>query len=125
MTRVVKSRDYRTVVGYIPDEFTISVTGTEEDTVLTYTENYRQSEAFFKGLSKTVTDKMKESGWETDIAYSQYGKITATWRGSRKECLGKMFLELTLQAKCFYDNDDLQSAFDDIEVRETWREDNL
>ena len=126
MTRVLKSREYTTSVGYIPDEFSIMVSGTEEKTNLDYVEMYLQSEAFFSGLSKAVSEKMKSAGWKIHTSYSEgKGRIEAHFEGMRKECIGKMFLELTLQAKCFYENEDLLDAFNDIEVRDTWREDNL
>lgn len=126
MTRVLKSREYTTRVGYIPDEFEIIISGTEEKTTLNYAEVYRQSEAFFSGLSKIVSERMMSSGWEIHTSYSDgKGRIEAHLEGTRKECIGKMFLELTLQAKCFYENEDLLNAFNDVEVRDTWREDNL
>jgi hypothetical protein len=53
MTRVAKFRDYKDAVGYIPDEFDVSITGTEERTRLVYTEIYHQSESFlldFQGV---------------------------------------------------------------------------
>ncbi len=126
MTRVVKSREYNTRVGYIPDEFSIKIWGSEEETKLEYIEVYRQSEAFFSGLSKAVAKKMMTIGWTITTSYKDgEGRINAAHIGTRKDCIGKMFMELTLQAKCFYENDDLLDAFNDVEVEDTWREDNL
>lgn len=126
MTRVLKTREYTTRVGYIPDEFEIRISGTEERTNLDYVEIYRQSEAFFSGLSKAVSEKMRSAGWEIHTSHSDgKGRIEAHFGGMRKECIGKMFLELTLQAKCFFENEDLFDAFNAVEVRDTWREDNL
>ncbi len=126
MTRVVKSRDYKDVVGYIPDEFNVSVTGTEERTLLVYTEIYHQSEAFFLGLSRRISEKMSSLGWTIETHYiSGNGKIIGKYEGTRGECIGKLFLEVAFQAKCFHDHEDLLVAFNDVEVKETWREDEL
>ena len=126
MTRVVKSREYATRVGYIPDEFAITVEGTEEKTTHTYLEVYQQSDPFFTGLSKTVSEKMISAGWKIHTEYSdKNGRIEARFEGNRKECIGTMFLELAFQAKCFYEDEYLLEAFNDVEVRDTWREDNL
>ncbi|MHB8360178.1 MAG: hypothetical protein ACYDDC_00015 [Thermoplasmataceae archaeon] len=126
MTRVVKSRDYKDVIGYIPDEFDVSVTGTEERTRLVYTETYQQSEAFFLGLSKRTSEKMNSLGWAIETNYnSGKGKIIGQYEGNRRECIGKLFLEIAFQAKCFHDHEDLLNAFNNVEVKETWREDEL
>ena len=126
MTRVVKSRDYKDVVGYIPDEFDVSMKGTEERTCLIYTEIYHQSEAFFVGLSKRISEKMNNLGWKVETQYMDgSGKIIGRYEGNRGECIGKMFLELSFQAKCFHDHEDLLDSFNNVEVKETWREDEL
>lgn len=126
MTRVAKSRDYKDVVGYIPDEFDVSVTGTEEKTRLVYMEIYHLNEPFFNGLSKRASDKMKSSGWSVETQYSTgKGIITGQYEGTRGECIGKLFLEISFQAKCFHNHEDLIDAFNNTEVKQTWREDEL
>lgn len=126
MTRVVKSRVYRDEVGYIPDEFDVSFGGTEERTCLVYTEIYHLNEPFFNGLAKRASEKMKSSGWTVETQYSTgKGIITGQYEGTRGECIGKLFLEIALQAKCFHDHEDLIDAFNNTEVKQTWREDEL
>lgn len=61
-----------------------------------------------------------------EIHYSSgNGKIIGRYEGNRRECIGKLFLEVAFQAKCFHDHEDLLVAFNDVEVKETWREDEL
>ena len=67
MTRVVKLREYRTSVGHIPDEFSIS--GIEDKILLEYTEVYlhlQQHEAI-EQVRKKMKDRFFRIGEEVRI----------------------------------------------------------
>lgn len=100
----------------IPDDFSILVRGNEAESSLEYEETYYESKEAFDS-----TREEEEEGVKTQYA-SGRGTIILKAKGTRKEILGKIFREISLQAKFYYDEGEIAEMLSSIKVLSGRRE---
>jgi hypothetical protein len=108
--------EHEFVEGRIPDEFSISIAGSEDHTVMKLVEKYGESKAKSDERKKQVE---LDRGKFQDLHLEYDGKcsiVTALVKGSRDEITEAYFREAVIHAKFFLGDQRADALYDDIIV---------
>jgi hypothetical protein len=93
----------------IPDEFSMTVKGDEENTIFVYQEKFIEPrDEFFATDDKGATRSYDK--------YRGMGTIVLKGMGARGEILAKLFNEMLLQLKFYLDDEEIREMVDNIKV---------
>lgn len=108
--------EHEFVEGRIPDEFSISITGSKGHTVMKLIEKYGESKAESDERKKQVEldrGKFQDLNLEFD---GRCSIVTALLKGSREEVTEAYFREAVIHAKFFLGDQRADALYDDIIV---------
>ncbi len=107
--------------GYLPDGFSVSISGNDSNTKLIYSESFTTQEDIFN-LTVETTKKLFDSGIISSEYKDGIGTITLTDHGERHEILERLMRELLVQLGFYFNDDEIKEMIDYVKVYEVWEE---
>lgn len=108
--------EHKFVVGRIPDEFNVLVSGPQHDTKMTLVERYVESLSAYKERKEQIAWDRSEFA-SLSIEYDgKCSVVSASIEGTRSEITKALFRELTIHAKFFLGDEGADAIYDDIIV---------
>ena len=110
--------EHEFVEGRIPDEFSISVSGSYHETKMVLVERYVEGlDAYKEREKQIVRDRSRNTFKALSVEYDRNcSVVTTSIEGTRPEITEALFRELTIHAKFFLGEERTDSIYDDIIV---------